>query len=152
MWDGVISLRPPVWTQDVLLALFVAVMQVHGTVVRNSGELVLRPLADLGNLGYVLVAASGVVVAVRRRWPVAVFVVTALISIAYYALDFPDGPGWLGLFVAIYTLTALGDGHRSLMAAGAGIVVLAACWLAQPPTSNHRPPSAGCTSESALRS
>ena len=48
---------------------------------------------------------------------------------AYYALDFPDGPGWLGLFVAIYTVTALGDGRRSLVSAGAGITALAACWL-----------------------
>ncbi len=42
------------------------------------------------------------------------FATTALASLPYYALDFPDGPGWLGLFVAIYTLTALGDGRRTL--------------------------------------
>ncbi|PXY31130.1 sensor histidine kinase [Prauserella muralis] len=124
-------LRLPAWAQDVLLAAFVTVMQVQGTVVRNSGEpeLVLRPLADLGYLGYVLLVVSGAVVAVRRRWPVAVFGVTALASVVYYVLDFPDGPGWLGLFVAIYTLTALGDGRRSLAAAGAGIAALATCWL-----------------------
>jgi signal transduction histidine kinase len=58
-----------------------------------------------------------------------VFAATALASFAYYALDFPDGPGWLGLFVAIYTLTALGDGRRSLVTAGAGIAVLTGCWL-----------------------
>ena len=54
---------------------------------------------------------------------------TALASLAYYALDFPDGPGWLGLFVAIFTLTALGDGRRSLVTTGVGIAALAACWL-----------------------
>ena len=53
----------------------------------------LRPLTDLGHLGYVLLVASGAVVAVRRRWPVAVFATTALASLVYYALDFPDGPG-----------------------------------------------------------
>nr|WP_042195227.1 sensor histidine kinase [Kibdelosporangium sp. MJ126-NF4]CEL21819.1 two-component system sensor kinase [Kibdelosporangium sp. MJ126-NF4]CTQ92598.1 two-component system sensor kinase [Kibdelosporangium sp. MJ126-NF4] len=123
--------RLPTWAQDVLLALFITVMQVQGTIVRNSGEpeLVLRPLADLGYLGYILLVASGAAVAVRRRWPVAVFAVTALASTVYYALDFPDGPGWLGLFVAIYTLTALGDGRRSLVTAGAGIAAMAACWL-----------------------
>jgi signal transduction histidine kinase len=131
MQDRVTLLRLPAWAQDVLLAVFITVMQVQGTVIRNSGEpeLVLRPLADLGHLGYILLIVGGAVVAVRRRWPVAVFAVTALASLAYYALDFPDGPGWLGLFVAIYTLTAFGDGRRSLVTAGVGIAVLATCWL-----------------------
>jgi signal transduction histidine kinase len=58
-----------------------------------------------------------------------VFAVTAAASVAYYALEFPDGPGWLAVFVAIYTVTALGDGRRSLVLAGAGNAVLATCWL-----------------------
>ncbi|SDM61782.1 sensor histidine kinase [Allokutzneria albata] len=125
------SLRPPVWAQDVLLALFITVMQVQGTITRISGEpeVVVRPLADLGYLGYGLLVISGLAVTVRRRWPVVVFVVTALASLTYYTLDFPDGPGWLGLFVALYTLTALGDGRRSLLMAGGGTAVLATVWL-----------------------
>jgi signal transduction histidine kinase len=125
------SFRLPAWAQDLLLALFVTVMQVQGTVARTHGDpaTVVRPLADLGHLGYVLLIASGAVVLVRRRCPVAVFATTAAASVAYYTLDFPDGPTWLGLFVAIYTLTALGDGRRSLVWAGAGIAALAACWL-----------------------
>ncbi|MGV9770587.1 sensor histidine kinase [Streptosporangium sp. NPDC003464] len=121
--------RLPVPAQDVLLALFVTVMQVQGTIVRNTGEMVQRPLTDLGNLGYVLLIVSGVVVAVRRRWPVPVFVTAALASLVYYGLDFPDGPGWLGLFVALYTLAAYGDGRRSLVIAGVGTSVLAIGWL-----------------------
>jgi signal transduction histidine kinase len=131
MQDRVASFRLPAWAQDLLLALFITLMQVQGTLSRNSGEpeAVLRPLTDLGHLGYVLLVVSGVVVAVRRRRPVTVFATTALASLAYYALDFPDGPGWLGLFVAIYTLTGLGDGRRSLVIAGVGIVALATFWL-----------------------
>jgi len=117
------------WVSDVLLAAFVTVMQVQGTLVRNHGEPILRPLTDLGNLGYALLVISGVVIVVRRRWPVAVFAITASASLVFYVLDFPDGPGWLGLFVAIYTLTARGDGNRSLVVAGAGIAVLAPVWL-----------------------
>lgn len=130
MEHRVVSLRLPVPVQDSLLALFITVMQVQGTVIRNAGEVASRPLTDVGYLGYVLLILSGVVVAVRRRWPVPVFVVAALASLAYYGFDFPDGPGWLGLFVALYTLAAYGDGRRSLVTAGAGITVLAACWLA----------------------
>ena len=88
-------------------------MQVQGTFARDPAATApARPLTDFGNLGYVLLIVSGLVVAVRRRWPVPVFVTTALASLVYYSLDFPDGPGWLGLFVALYTLTAYGDGRR----------------------------------------
>ncbi|MES9536520.1 MULTISPECIES: sensor histidine kinase [unclassified Actinomadura] len=126
---GSFSLRAA--THDTLLALFVTVMQVQGTVARVAAEGATRPLADLGNLGYALLAVSGLVLVVRRRWPVPVFAATALASLAYYAVDFPDGPGWLGLFVSLYTLAAYGDGRRSLLIAGTGIAVLAAVWLYQ---------------------
>ncbi len=124
-------LRPPPWAQDAVLAVVVAVLQVQGTATRadRNAETVLRPLADLGHLGYALLVVSGLVLAVRRRWPVAVFAVTALASLAYYSLDYPDAPGWIGLFVATYTLTAHGDGRRSLLVAGGGISVLAVAWL-----------------------
>ncbi|WP_043632391.1 sensor histidine kinase [Nonomuraea candida] len=129
MEHRVMASRLPAPAQDVLLALFITVMQVQGTMVRNAGEVVQRPLTDLGNLGYGLLIVSGVAIAVRRRWPVPVFVITALASAAYYTLDFPDGPGWLGLFVALYTLAAYGDGRRSLVIAGVGTSVLTATWL-----------------------
>ena len=127
--SATIGFRLPPRVSDVLLAAFVTVMQVQGTLVRNHGEPILRPLADLGNLGYALLVVSGLVIVVRRRLPVAVFVVTAVASLVYYVLDFPDGPGWLGLFIAIYTLTERGDGRRSLVLASAGIAVLAPVWL-----------------------
>jgi signal transduction histidine kinase len=115
--------------QDVALALFVTVLQVQGTVAKVAAEGALRPLTDFGNLGYALLVVSGLVVAVRRKWPVAVFVTTALASLVYYGLDFPDAPTWLGLFVALYTLAAYGDGRRSLVIAGVGTAVLATGWL-----------------------
>jgi signal transduction histidine kinase len=123
------SLPVRVVTQDVVVALFVTVMQVQGTVARVAAEGAPRPLTDFGNLGFALLVVSGLVVAVRRRWPVPVFATAALASLVYYGLDFPDGPGWLGLFVALYTLAAYGDGRRSLVIAGVGIAVLAIGWL-----------------------
>jgi signal transduction histidine kinase len=123
------SLRLPAWAQDSLLALFVTVMQVQGTVVRNAGEVASKSLTDHGYLGYALLIVSGVAVAARRTWPVPAFVTTALASAVYYGAGFPDGPGWLGLFVALYTLAAYGDGRRSLMIAGVGVAALTAVWL-----------------------
>ena len=125
------SFHLPALALDLFLALFITVMQVQGTVskVAADPESVLRPLAEYGHLGYILLIASGAVVALRRLFPVAVFAITALASLTYYTLDFPDGPGWLGLFVALYSLTAYGDGRRSLAIAGVGITVLATGWL-----------------------
>jgi signal transduction histidine kinase len=139
MQRRVASFRLPALAQDTLLALFITVMQIQGTVSREPEE-VVRPLTDLGNLGYVLLIVSGMVVAVRRRWPVAVFLTAGLASLVYYSLDFPDGPGWLGLFVALYTLTAYGDGRRSLVIAGVGITVLSIGWLVT--AADIEPPAA----------
>src|SRR4029450_740605 len=90
---------------DVVLALFITVMQVQGTFARVAGEGIPRP----GNVAIALLTVSGPPLPPPRRWPVAVFVPTALVSLVYYGLHFPDGPGWLSLFVALYTLTAYGD-------------------------------------------
>jgi signal transduction histidine kinase len=123
-----VRMRMSVLAQDALLGLAVAVMQVQG-VLAKPADAVVRPLTDFGYLGFLLLMVSGLVLAVRRRWPVPVFVAAALASLTYFTLGFSDGPGWIGLFVALYTLTAYGDGRRSLALAGVGITVLATGWL-----------------------
>jgi signal transduction histidine kinase len=123
-----VPVRLPPVAQDLLLGLVVAVMQVQGTLAKPV-DVGSRPLTDFAHLGYVLLAVSGLVLAVRRRWPVAVFGTAALASLVYYTIGFTDGPGWIGLFVALYTLTAYGDGRRSPVRAGVGIAVLATGWL-----------------------
>lgn len=124
--------RVPSYLSDALLAVLVTAMQVEGTVgrVHANPDTVVRPLADMGHLGYVLLVLSGLAIAVRRRWPVAVFTVTAAASLVYYAVEYPDGPGWVSLFVAIYTVTLSGDGRRSLVIVSIGIAILTCGWLA----------------------
>jgi signal transduction histidine kinase len=134
-----VPFRLPILVQDGLLGLFVAVMQVQGTVAKPA-DVGSRPLTDLGQLGYVLLIVSGLALAVRRRWPAPVFIAVALASLAYYTIGFSDGPGWIGLFVALYTLTAYGDGRRSLVLAGGGITVLAIGWLIA--ATDIQPPAA----------
>jgi signal transduction histidine kinase len=120
--------RVPVPAQDALLGLVVAVLQVQGNLAKPA-EVGARPLTDLGHLGFILVIVSGLVLAVRRRWPASVFITAALASLVYYTVGFSDGPGWIGLFIALYTLAAYGDGRRSLVIAGVGITVLATGWI-----------------------
>ena len=122
--------RVPTWAQDVALAVFVALLQVQGTQrITTAAE-----LADLGRVGLyahaIVLVLSGLVLAVRRRWPVGVFVFVAVASVVYYSAGYPDGPGWVGLFVAAYTLTAYGDGRRPLRIAVVGVAVLSVVWLA----------------------
>lgn len=128
--------------QDGLLAVFVTLLQVQGThaAIVNNPDLASGPVDVLGLAGHGLLILSGLALFVRRRWPVAVFVTTGLISVSYFAADFPDGPGWLSLFVAMYTLTAHGDGRRSLVIAGHGVVVLAVVWVV---TSDLEPATVG---------
>lgn len=121
-------LRWRAWTQDIAIAGFVTLFQLQGT------DLLARPagvdrLANHAHLGYLLLATSGLSLLVRRRWPVAVFTVVAAISVVYYTAGYPDGPAWLSVFVAFYSLTAYGDGRTSLVIAAAGKLVLLVVWL-----------------------
>ncbi len=118
--------RRPAWFPDVLLALFVTVIQVQSAAIPVPLEPAYTPVSGFG---YALLIVSGLAVAARRSRPVAVFVVTGLASVFYFGLGFPDRLSYLGLFVALYTLAAYGDGRRSLLVAGAGITVLALGWL-----------------------
>jgi signal transduction histidine kinase len=129
MASSATRLRLPLQVQDGVLAASVTLFQILGTQRAAPNQPAARPLDDPDALGYVLLIVSGVVLAVRRRWPVPVFVTVAACSLVYYAAGYPDGPGTIGLFVAVYTLTERGDGERSLRIAAAGIAVLAVEWL-----------------------
>lgn len=122
-------LRLPAPVQDAVLAAFVTYFQIRGTLLVAAGEPVARPLREPHGLGYALLVISGAALLARRRWPAGVFAVVAAADAGYYLLGFPDGPGWVGLFVALYTVTAYGDGRRSLAVAAAGIGALSIVWL-----------------------
>lgn len=118
--------RRPAWFPDLALGLFVTVIQVLGAMVPVPVEPVSTPVSGIG---YLLLIVSGVSVIARRKRPVAVFAITGVASLIYFAFDFPDRASYLGLFIALYTVAAYGDGHRSLRIAGTGIAVLSAGWL-----------------------
>jgi signal transduction histidine kinase len=131
--------RIPVFAQDVLLALVVAILQIAATIRASSGQVAVRPLEEPGYLGYALLAAGGLVLVARRRQPVAVYAATVALNCAYYLIGYPDGAATFSVFVAIYTLTAYGDGRRSIVIAGAGKAVLLPVWLL---TATYTPPAA----------
>ena len=111
---------------DIALALFVTVIQVLGGMVSLPVEPDSTPISAIA---YALLVVSGVAVVARRRYPTAVFAITGAARLIYFAFDFPDRMSYLGLFLALYTLAAYGDGQRSLRIAAAGISVLSVGWL-----------------------
>ncbi|MFB6959959.1 sensor histidine kinase [Streptomyces sp. NPDC056309] len=80
---------------------------------------------DLGLLGYALLVAGGLALAVRRRAPLPVLAVTGLCAVGYQAVGF-DVPAVAYLF-AVYA--AMRAGHRTVTIA-ASVAMLAALPLA----------------------
>lgn len=112
-----------------ILAVFVGLMQVQGTLRIAAEQGIELSTVDHSVMGPLLFG-SGLILAVRRRFPLAVFGVTGAVSLVYYGAGFPDGPGWLSLFVALYTLTAQGDDTRAaLRIAMIGLGVLTVAWV-----------------------
>jgi signal transduction histidine kinase len=99
------------------LALVATLVQTVGTAI------VARDRPDL--LGYVLLAASGLALARRHRFPRATVMFVAAVTVAYHVLDYPRGPTFLALFIAAVVATKVG--HRGLV--GAVLVVSYAAWI-----------------------
>ncbi|MPZ26880.1 MAG: sensor histidine kinase [Micromonosporaceae bacterium] len=111
------------------LAVLIAVVQVVGTTLTARGE-----AATLDPLGYALLAAGGLALAARRRWPVATAAATVATTVVYGGLGYPTGPTFVALIIA--GVGAVKAGHRypvwGIAAGGyAGWVALAGPTLRQ---------------------
>jgi signal transduction histidine kinase len=105
--------------RDAVIAVGVATISlVTGLSERHSAT---GPAA----LGYALLIVGGLALAVRRRAPVAVLVVTGLCTVGYQAAGF-DVPA-VAYLVAVYS--AVRAGHRAVTVA-ASVIMLAALPLA----------------------
>jgi signal transduction histidine kinase len=88
----------------------------------------LEPEAkDADALAYLLGIAIAVPLLVRRRWPLAVFLASTLLLIAYHAFDYPAIQSAAPLTVALYT--AARAGHlRAVVVVVAGVGLLGLGW------------------------
>lgn len=80
-------------------------MQTVGTTLTARGQPV-----ELDPLGYALLAASGLALIARRRFPVAAVAAAAAPTVAYHVLDYPRGPTFVALIIA--AVVAVKAGHR----------------------------------------
>jgi signal transduction histidine kinase len=121
------------WVLDAAIAVLVALAQVGlaAALARHRG-------AAVSPLGYGLLAAAGLVLVGRRRFPVAVLAATYVLTLAFRAGD-PSGAVWLAVVITLGTAIYLGKRVAALAFLAAGY----AGFLWGPALIGHRrPPSA----------
>jgi hypothetical protein len=112
------TFRPTGWRADVLMAAGLAVVLVGVRGLEADG------LQRAGWLGYVLSVLAALMVAGRRRWPLAVFAATLLLAVIAIALAPPTGAISLPVMIAVYTLAQVEGRRRSaLLALLAGVAL-----------------------------
>jgi signal transduction histidine kinase len=123
-----VTLAPglPAWALDAALALALAAALVGVRAAEAHG------LQRAAWLGYALGVVAALLLAGRRRWPLAVFAGTLAIALLAIALASPSGAISLPVVIAIYTLAQLEQRRRAaLLALLAGIALALARGLFQ---------------------
>jgi signal transduction histidine kinase len=115
-------LRHP-WATDLAVVLVVGVVAVFGSVesAQNGNGNGSR---GFDWLGWTLLLGATLSLALRRRRPGIVLLVTSGAIAASVALDYPTGPIWGLPMIALYTAAAVGRRALALLAAAAMMVVL----------------------------
>ena len=91
-----------------------AVLLTTAIIVITAGIARWHPgRQHLDLLGYAWLAAGGLPLLWRRRWPLAVFVVSSVAVLSYYHSHYPGGPSLLAPTLALATLTFLREHNRS---------------------------------------
>jgi signal transduction histidine kinase len=112
------------WRVDLLIALAVGVVQILGTHGAGQGQPEREPLDALA---YMLLVAGPVALLARRRFPVAVYVVAFSATLAYSLIGYADGPIFLSLIVAFFTVVI--SGHRLVAIVGLCAGYFGFLWL-----------------------
>jgi signal transduction histidine kinase len=94
--------RLPVWVVDTALAGVFALVTVISVVVADSQDSGVH----MSTAGWVWLAIELVPLIWRRRWPVAVFIISITAAVVYGALHLPDPPVMFGPLLATYTVAA----------------------------------------------
>jgi signal transduction histidine kinase len=110
----------PRWLADLLAAAAFAVTLLGVRAL----EIHYRHLHGATAAGWALAASAGLALALRRRWPVAVFLLTLAIVPVAIAVDPASGAISAPVLVGMYTLASLGPRRRALALAAIAAVVL----------------------------
>jgi signal transduction histidine kinase len=97
----------PDWRVDVLPAVLITAFTLAITHFGGRHQLQRHHLEAAG---YLLIAIAGLSLIGRRRWPVATLGVTLAAVWGYLLLNYPEGPIWIALIVALFN--AMIRGYR----------------------------------------
>lgn len=102
-----------------LLPLVVAVIQVGGTYLAGKRQ---PEHADFDALALVLVAAGPAALTLRRRYPATVLSFVLATTLTYFLLDYPRGPIFFALIIAVFTAVMAGRRAAAIGSIVAGYV------------------------------
>jgi signal transduction histidine kinase len=114
----------PCRLRDVALAVGVAAFQVGATYGAGRHQ---HPTRGYDVFAGILLAAAGLALLFRTRWPSATLVATFVLTLGYWSIGYPRGPIFLGLVIAY--VNALWTGHRRVAFAVAVAGVVGFPWL-----------------------
>lgn len=102
---------------DIGLAVKVAIPQVIGTIFAAHNQPERR---SIDALGIVLLLAGPAFLAFRRRSQIGALAGVMAVTLIYFLLDYPPGPVFLSLLVALFTTVTAGHRRAALIAAATG--------------------------------
>jgi signal transduction histidine kinase len=103
------------------LSVAVAGFQVMGTIGAANDQ---PERTDLDALAYVLLLVGPVALLARRRYPIAVLVVTLAATLAYFTQSYAYGPVVVSVVIAFFTTVTKGHRLAAWLLAGAGYAAL----------------------------
>ncbi|NGO80752.1 sensor histidine kinase [Streptomyces sp. YC504] len=106
--------------KDIAVVLAVTVVVVGGTLWSMRGK---SETFGQATLGWALIAVGCGALYFRRRWPVAVALVTLAVCVVYYPLSVYDGLVMVTFVVALYTAAAEGR-FAAAVALGIGVMLM----------------------------
>ena len=102
---------------DIGLAIKVAIPQVIGTIFASHNQ---PERHSIDALGIVLLLAGPAILAFRRRSQIGALAGVMAVTLIYFLLDYPPGPVFLSLLVALFTTVTAGYRRAALIAAATG--------------------------------
>jgi signal transduction histidine kinase len=112
------------WWRELAIAIAVAAFQV--LVTRKAGD--NQPEHHgLDALGVVLLVTAAAPLVIRRRWPVATYLMTFAATLAYWLTDNPRGPVFVALIIAFQTVAS--SGYRLLAWGSLAVGYVAFAWV-----------------------
>jgi signal transduction histidine kinase len=138
-WGGRPRSRPawPSWRVDAAPAVLIGAFEIGLTHVAGRHQLGHQKLDALG-IALLAIGALGLVG--RRRWPVPTLGVALAATLTFVLLDYPAGPIWLPLIVALFNVMI--RGYRLVAWGALAVGYLAFSWLPYLVGSEPRPPAA----------